>query len=249
MNRAGINNLPISFQENNDDSERTDEEADWREHYENDMYMHSLLNFVDHVNKQRKKASTNPTPWYTPTYRPFARPPPTKKQPRRFATFFKWNKTQVPSVVYVVHETTNQTSSVGAPPSGSCEIVKTTEELTKIPVNTLAPSPILPPSCSKDPFGITVKQLSDNGIVMMKQKSHCLRRDDASNVSYFANKTLYPIPEEGSSVCFMQYGEQLTDGSCVAWQFVESGNRPHHRRSGVVLCGVEQDVYGANLIG
>ena len=56
---------------------------------------------------------------------------------------------------------------------------------------------------------------------------------------FYAESTLYTIPEHGAGLCHMRYVTKRVLGGKTVWSIYESNYRPHHRRADVVLSGFE----------
>jgi hypothetical protein len=68
---------------------------------------------------------------------------------------------------------------------------------------------------------------------------HHIRCGKNASLDFYAESTLYTIPEHGAGLCHMRYITKNALGSKRVWSIHEHNSRPHHRRSTVVLTGYE----------
>jgi hypothetical protein len=79
------------------------EEISWEDKVENDIYLHAMLDFVNHGKQQRHQAS-NPVPML---FQRAVTRPTTEKKPGFWDAFFPKEKDcPIPSVIYIEHEST-----------------------------------------------------------------------------------------------------------------------------------------------
>lgn len=64
---------------------------------------------------------------------------------------------------------------------------------------------------------------------------HCVFDEERPTVAYFSDATLYSIPEHGAGLCRAEYSTVYPCTEPDVWSVEQSNDRPHHRRSSVVL--------------
>jgi hypothetical protein len=69
-------------------------------------------------------------------------------------------------------------------------------------------------------------------------RQHCLFDESNPGIAYFLDATLYSIPEHGAGICQMRYATVYQHGAADIWSVNQSNDRPHHRRSSIVYCGI-----------